>query len=474
MNARTFKVGFFLCLIFSIPLYIGLSYFTPRSNFGWLICEFGLLFLLYFLALWLLHSPSDKPLSQKTFHPPISLLLLVGVGIFFRLLLLPSLPNLSDDYFRFIWDGRLLVQGIPPFLYTPENLMEMSKSVKIDGLSQELFEGMNSPGYFTIYPPVNQLIFWLGAVLSPQSISGSVWVMKFCILLAEVGNLFLLKDLLKRFKLPGHWIAFYALNPLVVVELSANLHFEAFLIFFLLLTLWTLLKYPYWVASLPFALAIASKLLPLMFFPLFIRRLGWRKTILFSLLSFFWLGLMFTPLLDLNTLFHMFDSIGLYFQSFEFNASIYYLVRWWGYQEYGYNIIQSAGKNLAALVFALIWVFVVLEKKPVLRSLPVAMMWVLFIYFSGASIVHPWYVCTLVALCSLSNFRFPILWTSLLPLTYFTYRTEAYTENLWLVGIEYFLLWSLLIWELWKNTRTIPSEGFSPGDGGIIPGGNPR
>ena len=457
MSSRKLTIGLFLCLILSIPLYIGLTYFTPRSSFEWLIGEFGLLFFLYFSALWFIRSLSN-PLEADPSYPKspasqISLIHILGFGLLIRIVLLPAIPNLSDDYFRFIWDGRLLDQGIPPFLYTPEELIEMSKNVKIEGLSQELYDKMNSPGYFTIYPPVNQLVFWLGAVISPQSIRGSVWVMKFFLLLAEIGNLILLHKLLMQLKLPIQWISIYALNPLVIVELSGNLHFEAFLIFFLLLTLWTLLKYPYWIASIPFALAIASKLLPLMFFPLFIRRLGWSKTLVFSLLSFLWLALMFSPLLNLNTLFHMFESVGLYFRSFEFNASIYYLVRWWGYQEYGYNIIQSAGKNLAALVFVLIWVFVILEKQPVISKLANAMMWVLFLYFSGASIVHPWYICTLVALCSLNIYRFPLLWSALLPLTYFTYRTEAYTENLGIVGVEYALLWSFLLWELWKNFK---------------------
>jgi len=272
--------------------------------------------------------------------------------------------------------------------------------------------------------------------------------MKAWLVLAEIGSLFLLVKLLQQFDLPRHWVALYAFSPLVIVELSGNLHFEALMICFVLLSVWVLSRYSYWVASIPFALAIASKLLPLVFLPLLLRRLGWVKTILFSLLTGLWVLLLFVPLLDLETVAHLGESIGLYFQSFEFNASVYYLVRWWGYQAYGYNIIQSAGKTLAILVFLLIWVYVALENKPTTANLPQGMMWALFIYFSAASIVHPWYVCTLVALCSLTPYRFPLLWTALLPLTYFTYRTTAYTENLWLVGLEYLLLWVLLIWEL--------------------------
>ncbi len=455
MGTDSKRLYFWGSIILSVPLYVGLSYYTHRSNFPLLIGQFFLLFLLYSLLLWtqgafifFRNNFSNSPIPS--FSIPLSLLLTCAIGL--RLLLLPSLPNLSDDYFRFIWDGRLLNQGISPFLQIPETLMQNPDEAMQWGLTEELFQGLNSPKYFTIYPPVNQWIFWLGAKIFPTSIRGSVLIMKLCLLLAEVGSLFLLVDLIKLFKLPLNSFSLYAFNPLVIVELSGNLHFEAVLIFFLLATLWALVKYPYWIASLPFALAISSKLLPLMFFPLFIRRLGWVKTLVFSLLSFLWIGLMFGLILDLDTLKHMGESVGLYFRSFEFNASVYYLVRWWGFQEYGYNIIQSAGKNLALAVFIGIWLYVFLERSPNLSNFPRAMMWALLIYFTGATIVHPWYICTLVALCSLTTYRFPLIWTLLLPLTYFTYQTDAYTENLWFIGLEYVILWGYLVLEL-KKTR---------------------
>ena len=460
MGTDTKRFYFWVSIMLSAPLYIGLSYFTHRSNFALLIGQFFLLFGLYSILMWIQGVfGGGRKNSPLALNPPFlispSLLIICAIGL--RLILLFSLPNLSDDYFRFVWDGRLLTQGISPFLQTPEALMQNQEQAANWGLTNELFQGLNSPKYFTIYPPVNQWIFGLGANIFPTSIGGSVLIMKLCLLLAEVGSLFLLVDLLKHFKLPLNYFSLYAFNPLVIIELSANLHFEALLIFFLLVTLWSLVKYPYWIASIPFALAISSKLLPLMFFPLFIRRLGWVKTLFFSLLSFLWVGLLFVTVLDLDTLRHMGESVGLYFRSFEFNASVYYLVRWWGFQEYGYNIIQSSGKNLAIAVFLLIWLYVIIERKPKLSNFPQAMMWVMFFYFTGATIVHPWYICTLVALCSLTTYRFPIIWTLLLPLTYFTYRTDAYTENLWLVGLEYVLLWGYLVFEL-RKTRSIIAQ----------------
>ena len=464
MGLPSRQIYFYVCLLLSIPLYVGIAYYTPRSSFSLLITEFVVLFILYGGICWsqglsLLSEKGPRTLNEKEkAHLPIVIIL--GVAIFLRLLLLPSLPNLSDDYFRFVWDGRLLVNGISPFVETPEAFMKDPLKAKTLGLSEELFSGLNSPAYFTIYPPVNQFIFWLGAYIYPSSIYGSVMVMKLFLLLAEVGSLFLLWDLLKRFTLSPLTLTLYAFNPLVIVELSGNLHFEALLIFFLLLTIWTFVCYPYWVAAIPFSLAIASKLLPLMFLPLLIRRLGFWKTVLFSIFSLLLVAVMFFPVLNFTTLSNLGSSIGLYFQSFEFNASLYYLIRWIGYQEYGYNIIQSAGKNLGIAVFLGIWLYVLVEKVPSFSNLATAMLWALFIYFTGATIVHPWYVCTLAALCTLTRYRFPLIWTALLPLSYFTYRTEAYTENLWLVGISYFLLWGFITWELWRGDKKIFANRF--------------
>jgi len=87
--------------------------------------------------------------------------ILLWISMGFRLIFIIAIPALSDDYFRFIWDGKLFVNGINPYLSIPSEIINTDLA-KTAGLSQELYKGLNSPEYFSVYPPVNQLLFAIG------------------------------------------------------------------------------------------------------------------------------------------------------------------------------------------------------------------------------------------------------------------------------------------------------------------------
>jgi hypothetical protein len=430
-------------LLGSAVLYGVLLYLTPRMAFGQLLTLFGGLMLLYLGLMWLAKQEPELKWLRRG-----ETLLLLGMA--FRLIALFALPLLSDDYFRFVWDGRLLAAGVNPFELLPSEYLAQPQEMARLGLTEELFAGLNSPEYFTIYPPVLQAIFWLGAWLFPTNLYGHVIVMKAVVVLAEGGSLYLLLRLLRVWQKPEHWLGWYALNPLVIVELSGNLHFEALMIFGLIWAVWEWQQGRWMRAAIPFALAVASKLLPLMFMPLLIRRLGWQRSFLWGLMVAALCLLMAWPLFDLDTIQNLLQSIDLYFRKFEFNASVYYLVRWVGYQVMGYNIIQHAGPVLGGITVLGILAISFWEKQPDFTNLPRAMMWALGLYLLFASIVHPWYVCTLVALGSPGRYRFAMIWSGLAILSYATYRTTAYEESLGLVAVEYLLVAGWLVWE-WRG-----------------------
>ena len=101
--------------------------------------------------------------------------------------------------------------------------------------------------------------------------------------------------------------------------------------------------------ALGYGLAIATKLVPLIFLPALLFAQWPKRGIFVTILAFLIAALTFLPLINEALVGGMGDSLNLYFQSFEFNASIYFLARWIGYFFYGYNQIQFIGPLLAVI-----------------------------------------------------------------------------------------------------------------------------
>ncbi len=370
----------------------------------------------------------------------------LGMGILARFILVFAFPNLSDDIYRFIWDGRLINHGINPFNYLPSFFLENGNNIK--GIDQALFDLLNSPEYYTIYPPISQAIFTVATALSPDSYYGSALIMKMFMFLFECGSLYLIIQLLKHFGLPLKNVLIYALNPMVILEITGNLHFEGAMIFFLLLAIYLLIKKRTYLSAIAFALSIASKLLPLMFLPFLIKRLGWRKSLRYFSLLGLTLVLVFSPLFNATFFYNFANSLDLYFQKFEFNASIYYILRWMGMQLKGYNLIQTFGPILALIVLALICYKAFREKNLSFQNLFLAFLFAISIYLFFATTIHPWYTSMPLVFCMFTRFRFPMLWTGMIMLTYINYSYDEYFENLWIVALEYSLVFIFLAYEL--------------------------
>ncbi|WP_164490151.1 glycosyltransferase 87 family protein [Runella sp. SP2] len=432
-------IGWMLLVLVSSGIgYWWIGYEIERTQSKTLILVYGSLFLVYGLVV-------------TRFWNAIQIRWWMGVAVLFRLILLCSTPVLSDDFFRFVWDGRLLVAGFNPYLYLPSDLLPSSIFLSAN-LTTTLYEGLNSPNYFTVYPPLNQLFFGIAAWIGGDNIQLSVVVMRVIILMAEVGNCWLLSSpqnlgiqpAAKR-KING---LVYALNPLVIVELTGNLHFEAVTLFFVLLALRWLNrpcgKDSYFIPSaVALGLGASVKLLPLIFLPLLVRRIGWQKGIIYGAIVGATMVGLFLPFLSKSLFINVGKSLDLYFQKFEFNASVYYLLREVGYWITGYNLIQSLGPVLSLITLGTVsWL--AFQK----RSLAEKMLLSLTIYFFLATTVHPWYITTLVALGAITRYWYPVVWSLLLPLTYVAYASSPYQENLRVVGLEYILVFGLFAYEV--------------------------
>ena len=428
----------FILLLFTV----GLGYIPNQDDF-WIILS---LYIPSFIAYLILYKTIDK-------QSEVVLFLLVGIII--RCSLLFSFPALSDDIYRYIWDGKMSGLGISPYLYTPSQYLELNT----DSSLSILFTFLNSPDYHSIYPPVSQWVFTLAIKIFSDNWLLAAALMRLIIICAEAGIIYLLLKILPLLGLTQKRALLYALNPLIIIELSGNLHFEGIMIFFFLLSSWFFLRKKWMLSGLFFATSVGVKLLPIIFIPFFIRRLGLKQALLW-LSSLTIAGIfIFFPFFDFELLNNLFDSIELYFKKFEFNASVYYILRWVGYHLSGYNIIHTLGPILS--IATVLWVLYLVRKEREL-SLNHLFKYALFAYTGFlffSTTIHPWYLSVPVFLCLFTFYRYPVIWTVLVIGTYYGYMATPYKENMWIVAAEYFIVGLLVFFE----TSKVPIFRIVPG-----------
>lgn len=429
----------YISAIVLAAIYVCFAYFLDRSDFTHLIILFGSAFALYF---FLIFTTLDKKETD--------ILLWISMG--FRIVFIVAIPCLSDDFYRFIWDGKLFINGYNPYLFIPSEIIN-SDIANTAGLTQELYEGLNSPNYYTVYPPINQLLFSLGGFFSKYGMLAGIIAIRVPIIIAEFFLIKYIRKLLEALKFSQSKVLWYALNPLVIIELSGNLHYEGMMMLCIVIAIYWLMQNKWGGAAVWWAMAISIKLIPILFLPVLISRLGIIKSVWFYIITSLALVFTFLPFIDEQLIYHIGSSIDLYFRTFEFNASIYYVVRWFGFKSVGYNIIQSVGPILSIITLVLVFVISFYKNNSWQDTLK-KMLFGYTIYLLMACIVHPWYIVNLVVLCVfVPKYKYAILWSTLIVLSYATYQTDNYQENYLFIWIEYTITLGWLLYELIRSRK---------------------
>ncbi|WP_406682712.1 mannosyltransferase [Seonamhaeicola sp. MEBiC1930] len=454
---KLYKTPVLIALI-SCVLFLVFAYDLERTQYLKLVTLYTVLFGLFY---WLVKKQNC---NQK---------LLSAIAFLFRAIFILSIPNLSQDFYRFIWDGSMILKGFNPYLNTVQSFIDSGNIPIVNG--QELYHGMGllNASHYSNYPPINQICFVLANLFPGTSILSSVIGLRLIIIAADFGTLYFGKKLLTKLNLPVQNIFWYVLNPFIIIELTGNLHFEGVMIFFLIWSLYLLISGRWQWAAVVFALSVSTKLIPLIFLPLVFQWFFKTNTSLLlkmtKLIGFYAIVLgvtflLFTPFISVQFISNYSKTVGLWFQNFEFNASLYYLARAIGYTFRGYNEIGIIGKIIPVIVVLFIMIITFFRNNKTPIQLITAMLLALSFYYFTATTVHPWYVATLLMLSVFTTYKFPLVWSFVIILSYLAYihiGTASKSENLWIISLEYLAVYGVLVWELWfKPKPTLTDQSY--------------
>jgi hypothetical protein len=232
--------------------------------------------LLEILAFWLAWAVALVCLRRV---PPRRVLLLVVLGaVALRLAAITPVVPLSDDLYRYAWDGRVQAAGVDPYRYPP-NAEELA-GLRDDWLfpdEQECAERgkdagctlINRPSVRTVYPPVAQAWFLLGHAVGASELRDLGW--QLFALLADVATIVLLWRLLVAAGRDPRWTAIYAWSPVAVLEAVQNGHVDGLAALLVLAAVALAGRRPGWAGAVLGAAAMV-KLYPALLLPVLLGR----------------------------------------------------------------------------------------------------------------------------------------------------------------------------------------------------------
>lgn len=457
----------------------------PRSN-NWVWFLLGLfLFLTAGYLSWL--SPEfayGKPLIEKPTRWMVFPLLIAGIGYFLllflipksnfssnllfwiliigllsRLVLLHSVSMHEDDYFRYLWDGGLVANGISPYKYSPEEVQEMDpmpprlKQLKLE--ATEILDRINHPDLRTIYPPTVQGVFAIAHKVNPWSLIS----LRLVLFLFDAMTLLLILLWLRHLSLSPLWCALYWWCPLILKEIYNAAHMDVILGVFVLGALLLSALGRKKGAVFVLALAVGTKLWPVLLLPVILRsELKNPKNLLvlsliFSATCFILFLPVFTSGID--------DTSGFtaYGKKWEMNDALYMLF----YRAVGLILGPEAQFEQqhfwtrilvgTLLLVGSLWVLRREAQSP--EQLLKQSFIIITLLFMLSPTQFPWYYLWVLPFLPMIPSPGMVLLAMLLPLYYLRFYYDGLDQVVFfdnqLVWVEYIPVWILLGWEAMRS-----------------------
>jgi hypothetical protein len=347
--------------------------------------------------------------------------LIIFFAIVFRLIMFFSPPSLSDDVYRYAWEGSIQIKGFNPYQVAPQS--ELLRNYR-----NATWEKVNNKDVPAIYPPFMQLFNALTFFLF-RSVGGfklvfialDLWVLRILFLLLQANQ----KDPLQ--------IIVYAWNPLVIVEIAGSGHHDVLVVALLLQSLWFYQRNLTFRALFSLGTSLLCKWYPLVTVPLYLRKIPWGK---------FWVLplILFTG--SLPYVFagpHLFSALWHYRQKWRFNGFLY---QWLS------SLLHSEAfaESILLILFLSVLAYNLWRQTSLLEQ----SYWMVGITLLCSPNLFPWYVVWIVPfLCFFPNPAWLLL-CSTIGLSYYVlidwWTLGVWRQNQSILALQFLPFYGMMLW----------------------------
>ena len=388
---------------------------------------------------------------------------IVLIGLIARFALIPSNLVQENDCYRYVLDGEAVLHHVNPYTYTPECVRSQVPELFAVELERDdaqiILDRISYQDVSTIYPPLAQLCFALGAWLTPWD-----WLGQRLVFVAiDILTILLIWRLLHRLKLPGSWLVLYAWNPLIIKEIANSAHLDSLIgccliLSILFLLTWTESQKRHWVclAGVAFAAAVLAKLYPFFLLPLYLVYLyragpGLRTPLLFFVSMILTLCIGYSPFMDAGWC-QLTAGLMTYSKEWVRNEGVFGLVD----TLFQYPRVLCSVSVLSVVAYAC---FRLYRSSRSVMNLLGALQVSLLAWFLLIPTSFPWYAVGLIAITACRPRMSVILLSGCWGLYYLLFFLEYnHFPELWISGIkaiEHGLIWLAILIETVDTRRRV-------------------
>ena len=358
--------------------------------------------------------------------------LLLTFFFLIKILFINTEPIGSDDYYRYIWDGKVQADGINPYQYAPNDST-------LNHLNSELLPAKVSyPTIKTIYFPVSQWLFCLSYWLTGENAIG----LKIFYLLFELIILISLYFFLKRFSIETKYILIYASLPLITFQFFIDAHIDIVGVALMISSITFYFYNRKLLSYILLGLSVSVKPTGFLLIPfLFQNEIDFKDKIksLFIPISVFvitFLPYIFTAT-PLGTLIN-------YSVHWTFNGMIYNTL----------NIFindNSTIRIICGILFLLVYVYLFFIRLQLINKIYLS----LFLLMIFSPVVHPWYLIWFAVLLPVVRSYSGIYFVSAVSLTFLVVvnyqQADIWKESSIILLVQYLPILMLFIYEIVKR-----------------------